>query len=132
MKLTKKEQKALQEFTQKLTSKYADRIDRIVLYGSKARGDAQSDSDVDLLIVVQDKQPRVIDDWGLERITDWEVDWKGGYPVKNLIQNLSSKVFNDYGLDFSPHIVDAERYYNRWSPFLANVRKEGVDIWKKT
>ncbi|MBM4402683.1 MAG: nucleotidyltransferase domain-containing protein [Candidatus Cloacimonetes bacterium] len=131
MKLTKKEQKALDEFTQKLTSKYADRIDRIVLYGSRARGDARPDSDIDLLIVVKDKQPRVIDNWGLERVTDWEVEWEKGYPVEQLTRDLSSQAFFDYGIDFSPHIVDTERYYDHWNPFLASVRNEGRDLWKR-
>lgn len=131
MKLTKKEQKALDEFTQQLTTKYSNRIDRIVLYGSKARGDAHINSDIDLLVVVKDKQPRVIDDWGLERVTDWEVEWKEGYPIQNLAQSLSSEAFYKYSVDFSPHIVDTERYYQHWNPFLAVVREEGIDIWKK-
>ncbi|HEV8594240.1 MAG TPA: nucleotidyltransferase domain-containing protein [Thermoplasmata archaeon] len=40
-------------FARRLKGTYADRIDRIVLFGSVARGDHRPDSDVDLLIVTR-------------------------------------------------------------------------------
>ncbi len=33
---------------------YGDRIERVVLYGSQARGDAQSDSDYDVAVFLND------------------------------------------------------------------------------
>ena len=36
-----------------LEALYGDRLDRVVLYGSRARGDARPDSDVDLLVVLR-------------------------------------------------------------------------------
>jgi hypothetical protein len=43
---------ALAEFTANARSALGDRLARLVLYGSRARGDAAADSDVDLLAVV--------------------------------------------------------------------------------
>jgi len=43
------------EFAQKVREKVPDQIREIYLYGSRARGDEESDSDYDILIVVDDK-----------------------------------------------------------------------------
>jgi predicted nucleotidyltransferase len=39
----------------RLENWYKNRLDRIILYGSYARGDYDEDSDIDLLIVLKDK-----------------------------------------------------------------------------
>lgn len=36
-----------------LAALYGDRLDRVLLYGSRARGDARSDSDVDVLVILR-------------------------------------------------------------------------------
>jgi predicted nucleotidyltransferase len=38
-------------FARRVKAKYGDRIERVVLFGSVARGDYREDSDVDLLVV---------------------------------------------------------------------------------
>ncbi len=40
----------LQSFRAALTEMYGDRLQRVVLYGSQARGDAQPDSDYDVAV----------------------------------------------------------------------------------
>lgn len=40
-------------FARRLKERYGDRIDRIVLFGSVARGDEEEESDVDLLVVTR-------------------------------------------------------------------------------
>jgi len=45
---------ALAEAKERLAEAYGDRLDRLVLYGSHARGDARVDSDVDVLIVLRE------------------------------------------------------------------------------
>lgn len=47
----KDHRKIAEAFARHVKSKYGDRIDRIVLFGSVARGDYREDSDVDLLVV---------------------------------------------------------------------------------
>lgn len=44
----------LEEMKARLLDRWGDQIDRIVLYGSRATGDARPDSDFDLLIVYRD------------------------------------------------------------------------------
>jgi predicted nucleotidyltransferase len=42
----------LQQLRAGLLALYGDRLDRVLLYGSRARGDAEPDSDVDVLVVL--------------------------------------------------------------------------------
>ncbi|MFM2041791.1 MAG: hypothetical protein RLY86_367 [Pseudomonadota bacterium] len=42
----------LEELKAGLTALYGDRLDRVILYGSQARGDARPDSDIDVLVVL--------------------------------------------------------------------------------
>ncbi|QJD80274.1 nucleotidyltransferase domain-containing protein [Spirosoma rhododendri] len=44
-----------QELKQALTDLYGPRLDRLVLYGSYARGDYHAESDVDFLVVLRDE-----------------------------------------------------------------------------
>lgn len=48
----------LEEMKARLLEKWGEQIERIVLYGSRATGDARPDSDFDLLVVYRDDVPR--------------------------------------------------------------------------
>jgi predicted nucleotidyltransferase len=87
---------------------YGDRLKRLILYGSWARGEATEDSDIDGLVVLKGpvKPGREID-----RMLDLivEMDWK-------------------YDILLSIHPVSEEDYQTRQSPLLINVRREGIEI----
>jgi len=44
----------LSELHARLSELYGKRLERLVLYGSQARGDAEPDSDIDVLVVLKD------------------------------------------------------------------------------
>ena len=46
--------KIAEDFARHLKAKYGDRIARIILFGSVARGNYRKDSDIDLLVVTPD------------------------------------------------------------------------------
>lgn len=46
-------------FTSAVRGRLGDRLHRIVLFGSRARGDAQDNSDYDVLIIVDRRSPEV-------------------------------------------------------------------------
>ena len=52
MSLTAAEQEALEAHLQALREAFGERLERVILYGSKARGDDHEESDIDLLAVV--------------------------------------------------------------------------------
>jgi len=61
----------LKRFRAALEKLYGDRIERVVLYGSRARGDAQEDSDYDVAVFLRDLNDR----WReVDRIVEIETD----------------------------------------------------------
>ncbi|RMH35565.1 MAG: nucleotidyltransferase domain-containing protein [Acidobacteria bacterium] len=91
-----------------LVERYGSGIKGVILYGSHARGTATEDSDVDLLVVVEDS----LDPWQVRRSLDALL-----FDILLKTEELISVV------------VVGEGYYEKYtSPFLANVRREGVRI----
>ena len=89
--------------------KAAPRKGRVFLFGSRARGDARSDSDWDVLILL-DK----------ERITDADMD-EISYPIRALGWQMD-KMINP--IMFTTKEWDAKSF----TPFYKNVMEEGVAL----
>lgn len=87
---------------------YGDRLDRVILYGSYARGDVHEESDVDLLVVL-----------------DGPVD------SSREIRRMGDVCFT-IGLDherlISSHPVSKEAFENADLDWLVNVRREGEPV----
>ena len=85
-------------------------IDQVILYGSKARGESIEESDIDILIV-----------------TEYPVPRETKYLISDIIYNNELK----HDIIISAIIVPQSDYRNKISPFLINVRKEGILIWSR-
>lgn len=98
----------LRVFSAAMRRLYGDRLVRMVLYGSVARGDAGPHSDVDVLVVLRD--PVVV---------AREIDRIVG-------------VTYDLLLAGGPHVsalpMGEREFLTRASPLLMNVRREGVPL----
>lgn len=95
--------KIAQEFANKINSKY---IERIILFGSVARGEDNDDSDIDILIVS----------------SNWE-------KIEPLIADEVYRVINENGELISAHIISEERFKTKQDySFISTVLKEGVLI----
>lgn len=99
---------ALDNFVQELKGIYGDRLETIVLYGSRARGDAEEGSDIDTLVVLDPSE-------------DFWLEFKRISPVAN---HLSLE--HDVVISAIP--VDARELREARSPLFRNVRREGVRV----
>jgi len=104
--LTEKEKQAVKELVDELKKLYGDNLSRVILYGSKARGDATEDSDIDILVVLKN-----IQNFSLERKKVKEISWKLSYK---------------YDLLLSIIIRSEQEYMRKDTPLLMNIEKEGI------
>ena len=87
---------------------YGPRIERVVLYGSRARGDAKPDSDYDIAVFLKDLSSR----WKeVRRIADVEI-----------------AVFEKTGAWVHAMPYPAGAWRNTGSPLMHEIRKDGVDL----
>jgi uncharacterized protein len=85
---------------------YGDRLVKMILFGSQARGEANSDSDIDVLVVLKGQ------------VNPGEEIEKTG----NIVADLSLQ----YEELLSCMFMDEHRFTARNSPLLRNIRKEGL------
>ncbi len=103
------ERQVLDRIAASLREKFADRIAALYAFGSHVRGDHDTWSDFDLLVVVREKEP------GVEA------------EIVGLIVDEEFKA----GLSFTPVVKDArafdlERRFH--TPFYENIAREGVPL----
>lgn len=96
----------LDELKAGLKEVYGDRLKGLYVYGSSARGDADSDSDVDLLVV-------------LDHIARYG-------PEIEATSHLRAELSLYYGVSISTVFVREGDWAHGDTPFLRNVRDEAV------
>lgn len=107
--LTKSELLAVREFVAVLRDKFPREIKSVRLYGSKARGTASKDSDIDVLIIVKDQK---------DAVDDITID---------LICNILDK----YGVYIETVTLTSEDYGRavRFQyPFAINIEKDSIAL----
>ena len=97
----------LKRFRAALAELYGDRLERVVLFGSRARGDAREDSDYDVAVFIRDIDPF----------------W---HEVDRLV-DIETELLCDTGavINSMPHRAGA--YLERTS-LMREIRSEGVDL----
>lgn len=114
--LTPNERAALTALVERLRQHYGDDLLRVALFGSKARGDFDDESDLDVLIVA--------------RIPDADY-WQH----RQEIVNLTTDLMLEYGPVISPLINDEAAYIQlrQWNTLLnRNIERDGVELWSST
>ena len=103
------EQRAVTRFLELLRRHHAERVQQVILFGSKARGDSRAWSDIDLLIVVDR------DDWRLS----------------HAISDLAADVSLEYDVLIGPRVIGQERWERmkqRRFGLYQNVAAEGIPL----
>lgn len=85
---------------------YGDRLKGVYLYGSYARGEADPESDVDVLVV-------------LDRIDHYSAE-------VDRTSQLGAELSLKYSVSISKVYMREHDWLERQSPFLANVREEAI------
>ena len=105
---------ALQIYMKGLQKIYGSAIEKIILYGSYARGDFNHSSDVDILVLVN--------------LDDEEIRNK-----KTELADYTFDVEMEYEVVFSPIVANVKMYYQCIDilPFYHNIQEEGVKLYGK-
>ena len=98
----------LSEFRERLQTLYGTQLDRLVLFGSHARGDADPGSDIEVLVVV---------------LNEAEIEQKRER-ADQIIHELCLK----HDIVISCVFTNPECLVHSGMPFYRNVRREGVPI----
>ena len=101
-------QPTLHELKLGLKELYGDRLVKLILFGSHARGEANPDSDIDLLAVLKSPVSQV-----------QEISY---------MSNLRVKILLECNAIVSIIPVTEEDFSKRDVGFLRNIRKEGIEL----
>ena len=100
--------KILPELKAALERRYGDRLVKLILFGSYARGEATEDSDIDVLAAI-----------------------RGMTSAYREIEETND-IVTDLGLKYDTLIalipIETERYDTERTPFIIIVRSEGVEV----
>jgi predicted nucleotidyltransferase len=98
----------LNELKQELQKLYGDRLVKLILFGSHARGEANLDSDIDLLIVLKSPVSQV-----------QEISY---------MSELCVKVLLDYDELVSIIPMSEDRFNAKTVSLLRNIQREGIEL----
>ena len=98
----------LKRFRAAVAELYGDRVERVVLYGSRARGDARPDSDYDVAVFLRGMTDRVAE---LYQLAD-----------------LSTALLEEDGEFVHAMAYPAGSYNDARMPLMHTIRAEGIDL----
>ena len=100
----------LKKYVEDVHKIYGEKLRTVILYGSYARGDFRTDSDIDIMILVD--------------LSDDEIRLKG-----HMLSNLTFDYNFDNDLEIMPIVKNLD-HFNKWLrsyPFYNNIKNEGVE-----
>ncbi|HXV44737.1 MAG TPA: nucleotidyltransferase domain-containing protein [Anaerolineae bacterium] len=106
------EQQALREFAQLLQEQFSNLVQLVLLFGSKARGDDDLSSDLDVLVVVDS------DDWRLHK----------------QIRYLAADICLKYNLNLSPRVWSISHFQEMEAmeaSLYQNIRRDGLTLLER-
>ena len=105
--LASQDQRALREFVAYLYQSIPDQIEFVALFGSKARGDSQQDSDIDVLVILSQEDRE----------------------IRREILKQAARFSLEYDVLLSPRVIGAERWEKmRGFSLYQNVQREAAGL----
>ncbi len=82
-------------------------LNSLILFGSRARGDADKDSDMDIAVI--------LNDYSIKQYQDQIDDnsWEAGF---------------DYGIVVSPITFTYDKWIKKLEPIIENIEREGIEV----
>lgn len=103
----KKDDRILNEFIETINRKFGYHLKKIILFGSRARGDNEADSDYDCLLVFDEVSPTLIDS----------------------IDDIAADFLYRYNIIFSAFPVSEAKYKKqKFNPLFMNIRHDGIAL----
>lgn len=99
----------IKKFISEVETLLGDRLKKIILYGSYARGDYDKNSDLDIMILTDFNDDEIIE-------------------YRQIIRDIACDLEIDNDVIISPMLKNIDKYNNRINiiPFYYNIQKEGV------
>ena len=107
-KMNEKIKHFVEEVKEYLIKIYGDRVKQVIIYGSYARGEATEESDIDVLIVVDDSL--------------------NSFKVRKSLSDILFDILLENEELISVIAIPESYFKNYNSPFLLNVKEEGVTV----
>jgi len=100
--------KILEQFKRKMLENHIP-VCEMVVFGSRARGDAHPDSDLDVLVVVDERNPKL-----REKVSDcaWEVGFEWDIYIQSILRTKEE-------IEIGPE---------KSSLFIQSIRREGIRV----
>lgn len=107
--LTECERQALARFLERLEANAGDRVQHVIFFGSKARGDAEPESDLDLMVV--------------------------GNVAPAEVEALAANLETEEGVALAPMLWTFDEFRYRQAlkiPLYVSLRREGIEVWDES
>jgi uncharacterized protein len=101
----------IKDFTETMKNHYGDRLSKIILYGSYARGDFNEESDIDFLVLLNDEEVRAMKE----------------------LSNTNDEVYDltlKHDILVSMFATSKKKFETATQAFYRFVRKDGITVYE--
>ena len=109
LSLTLQEKKATDEFKRRVLQKLGESVTRFCLFGSRARGEGDEESDVDILVLLKEAPTK----------------------LRSLVFEIAADIFLEYEIDISPLVMSDSHFLDmkkRERLLTSDIERDGIPL----